>query len=247
MALSTFLAAFAMQGATLPMPQKIDVPSDLSTVLCPNEAAARRMLDEFYNVKPAPNNYNTNSDAFFEGLRVTGCRQDSPHSNVAITIRAVLARKTVKLARENETYMLYRGVNAKGLAVVGIVNEGANNVHPRTDYERWLSEWAPGGRIEVRTDQGSDPVYLCPSLTTARLTVRAIPLKGNDRTKSTAFSNARKANGCRRAVAGIYRVTARYEHRAIACGYECYDEWNALAATDPRGRAVALIFDGSHF
>ena len=66
MALSTFLVAFAMQGATLPMPQKIDVPSDFSTVLCPNEAAARRMLDEFYNVKPAPNNYNTNSDAFLK-------------------------------------------------------------------------------------------------------------------------------------------------------------------------------------
>lgn len=255
MGLSLFLIAFALQGgaqgsaqgATLPMPQKTDVPNDLSTVICPNEAAARRMLNDFYSVKPAPNNYNTNGDAFFAGLRATGCRQDSPHSNVPITIRSVLARKTVKLARESETYMLYRGVNAKGVAVVGIVNETVNNKHPRTDYERWLATWAPDGRLEVSAEQGSDPVYLCPSVTAARLTVRAIPVKGNGQAKNTAFANARKANGCRRAAPGVYRVTARYEHREILCGYECSDDWNALAATDPRGRAVALIFDGSHF
>lgn len=247
MSFSVLLTALALQGSALPMPQKADIPKDYSTVICPDEAAARRMFTEFYRVKPAPNNHGTSTDAFFEGLRATGCRQDSPHSNVAITIRSVLARRTVALAQGSETYILYRGVNANGVSLVGIVNETGNDQHPRNDFERWLSEWAPRGRLEISGEAGATPTFMCPSLTAARMSVRAIPLKGSEAVKNAAFAKARKANGCRQAEAGVYRVTARHEYRGIDCGYECYDEWNALAATDRRGRAVALIFDGSHF
>lgn len=244
------LAAFAMilaaQGAAEPLPSKTDIPTDFSTVLCPNETAAREMLGTYYGVQPAPRNHTIDTALFFKGLAATKCAQNSPDAQSVITIRQSVARRTLSLAGGKETYLVYRGLNARGAQVVGIVDESGNNKHPRTDFERWLSEFVPDGLLNYDPATMST-VYLCPSINGARATVRAIPAKGSKAVQNQAFGKARGANACRQAPAGRYKITARYENRDIQCGFECEDIWNALAATDARGRAVALIFNGSHF
>ena len=246
MILTALAMTLAMQGASEPLPQKTDIPNDYSTVICPTEAAARTMLTTYYGVQPAPSNHTIDTSLFFQGLAATGCAQDSADSKSAITIQQVLARRTLKLATASETYLIYRGANAKGVRVVGIVDETGNNKHPRTEYERWLSEFAPNGQINYDPATMST-LYACATVDGARAAVRAIPAKGGKAVQNQAFGKARAANACRQAPAGRYKITARHENRDIQCGFECEDIWNALAATDARGRAVALIFNASHF
>lgn len=246
MVLAAFAIMLAAQGASEPMPAKTDIRNDFSTVICPSEAAAREMLGSYYGVQPAPRNHTIDTTLFFRGLAATGCSQNSPDAKSTITIQQVIARRTLPLAGGAETHLVYRGTNASAVRVIGIVDETGNDRHPRTDYERWLSEFIPGGMLDYDpTAMGT--VYQCPSIDGARAAVKAIPGKGNDSIRNTAFAKARTANGCRQAAAGRYKITARHEERTISCGFECEDVWNALAATDPRGRAVALIFNGSHF
>lgn len=246
MSLAIFAMMMAAQAATEPLPLKTDIQNDFSTVICPGEAAAREMLDTYYGVQPAPRNHGIDTSLFFKGLAATGCRQDSPDAKSVITIRQVVARRTLALAKGSETHLVYRGTNASGVRLVGIVDETGNNKHPRNDYERWLSEFAPGGVVDY------DPVtmralYSCPTVDGARAAVRAIPAAGKDTVRNAAFARARATNNCRQAAPGRYTITARHENRDIECGFECEDVWNALAATDQRGRPVALIFNGSHF
>jgi len=241
------LVALAMLvAANEPLPAKTDIRSDFSTVICPTESAARQMLGTYYAVQPAPRNHTIDTSLFFDGLKATGCTQNSPDATSVITIEQALARRTLRLAGSSETHLIYRGTNAKGVRLFGIVDETGNEAHPRNAYERWLSEFIPGGVLDY-DPATMDAVYSCPTVDGARAAVRAIPSKGNDTARSTAFARARAANGCRQAAAGRYKITARHENREIACGFECEDVWNALAATDQRGRPVALIFDGSHF
>lgn len=246
MSLAALMIVVAVQGAGEPLPAKTDIPPDYSTVICPNEAAARQMLDRYYGVQPAPQNHTIDTGSFFQGLEATGCTQKSPDAASAITIRQVVARRTLALAGGSETYLIYRGANATGTALVGIVDETGNDKHPRTDFERWLSEFIPEGRLDYDPAEMS-VVYACPVVDGARAAVRAIPAKGGDKAQNAAFAKARAANGCVQAAAGAYRISARHEERNIQCGFECDDVWNALAATDARGRAVGLIFNGSHF
>lgn len=246
MSLTVFAMMVAAQAASEPLPLKTDIQNDYSTVICPSEAAAREMLGTYYGVQPAPRNHGIDTSLFFKGLAATGCRQDSPDAKSVIVIRQVVARRTLTLAQGKETHLVYRGTNASGVRLVGIVDETGNNKHPRNDFERWLSEFVPDGILNYDpTTMGT--VYQCSTVDSARAAVRAIPAKGNDTVRNAAFAKARTANGCRQAAAGRYRITARHENREISCGFECEDIWNALAATDPRGRPVALIFNGSHF
>lgn len=246
MSLTALVMMMAVQGGGEPLPSKTDIPNDFSTVVCPTEAAARTMLATYYGVQPAPRNHTIDTSLFFKGLAATGCTQNSPDTKSTITIQQALQRRTLTLAPGRETYLVYRGVNASGARVVGIVDETGNAKHPRTEYERWLAEFMPDGVLN-HDPATMEKLYLCTAVDGARAAVRAIPPKGNAATRNAAFAKARTANGCREAVAGRYKITARYENRTIACGFECEDVWNALAATDPRGRAVALIFNGSHF
>lgn len=246
MSLSAWVMMIAVQGGGEPLPAKIDIPNDFSTVICPTESAARQMLGTYYGVQPAPRNHTIDTSLFFQGLAATGCSQDSSDAKSVITIQQAVARRTLKLASASETYLIYRGANAKGVRVVGIVDEMGNNKHPRTDFERWLSEFAPNGLINYDPATMST-LYLCATVDGARAAVRAIPTKGNKAVQNQAFGKARAANACRQAPAGRYKITARHENRDIQCGFECEDIWNALAATDARGRAVALIFNASHF
>jgi hypothetical protein len=246
MSLATLVMMVAAQGGGEPLPAKTDIPSDFSTVICPTEAAARDMLGTYYGVQPAPRNHTIDTGLFFKGLEATGCTQNSPDAKSTITIKEVVARRTLTLAPGSETYLVYRGANASGTKVVGIVDETGNAKHPRTDLERWLAEFIPDGVLN-HDPATMSKLYLCSTADGARAAVRAIPAKGNEATRNAAFAKARTANACREATAGRYKITARYENRTIACGFECEDVWNALAATDARGRAVALIFNGSHF
>lgn len=246
MILTALAMTIAAQGASEALPQKTDIPSDYSTVICPTEAAARIMLTSYYDVQPAPRNHIIDTSLFFQGLAATGCSQDSADAKSVITIQQAVARRTLKLAAASETYLVFRGANAKGVRVVGIVDETGNNKHPRTDFERWLSEFVPDGLLNYDPATMST-VYLCSSVDGARAAVRAIPAKGGKAVQNQAFGKARATNACRQAPAGRYKINARYENREIQCGFECEDIWNALAATDARGRAVALIFNGSHF
>ena len=246
MSLAALMIVVAAQGVGEPLPTKTDIPSDYSTVICPSESAARKMLDGYYGVQPAPRNYTIDNGLFFQGLEATGCTQRSPDASSVITIRQAVARRTLALARGSETYLMYRGTNAKGVALVGIVDETGNNKHPRTDFERWLSEFIPDGRLNYAPAE-MRVVYACPTVEGARAAVRAIPAKGGEKAQNAAFTKARAANGCVQAAAGQYRISARHEERDIQCGFECEDVWNALAATNPRGRAVGLVFNGSHF
>ena len=234
------------QGTTEALPLRTDIQTDFSTVICPSEAAARDMLATYYGVQPAPRNHTIDTALFFQGLAATGCSQNSPVATSVITIQQALARRTVKLASTSESYLVYRGTNAKGIRVVGIVDETGNNKQPRTEFERWLSEFASDGLINYDPATMST-VYLCSTVDGARAAVRAIPAKGGKAVQNAAFGKARAANACRQAPAGRYKITARYENRDIQCGFECEDIWNALAATDARGQAVALIFNASHF
>ncbi|HEV2600067.1 hypothetical protein [Sphingopyxis sp.] len=244
------LAAFAMmlaaQGSSEPLPAKTDIPNDFSTVVCPGEAAAREMLGSYYGVQPAPRNHTIDTALFFRGLAATGCSQSSADAKSTITIQQVIARRTLPLAGGSETHLVYRGVNASGTRVIGIVDETGNDRHPRTDYERWLSEFIPGGVLNYDPST-MGAVYSCTTVDSARAAMKAIPTKGNASARNATFAKGRAANGCRQAAAGRYKITARHEERTISCGFECEDVWNALAATDARGRAVALIFNGSHF
>lgn len=246
MSFAALAMVIAMQGGGEPLPSKVDIPSDFSTVLCPTEAAAREMLATYYGVQPPPRNHTIDTGLFFKGLAATGCTQSSPDAKSTIAIQQALHRRTLTLAQGRETYLVYRGVNATGAQVFGIVDETGNNRHPRTDFERWLSEFVPGGVLDYNPAM-MGAVYSCTTVDGARAAVKAIPAKGNASVRNAAFAKARTANGCRQAAAGQYKIIARHEEREIACGFECEDVWNALAATDSRGRAVALIFNGSHF
>jgi hypothetical protein len=246
MVLAAFAIMLAAQGSSEPLPAKTDIRNDFSTVVCPGEAAAREMLGSYYGIQPAPQNHTIDTTLFFKGLAATGCSQSSPDAKSTITIQQVIARRTLPLAGGRETHLVYRGVNASGVRVIGIVDETGNDKHPRTDYERWLSEFIPGGVLDY-DPAGMGMVYQCPLIDGARAAVKAIPYKGNDTIRNAAFAKARTANGCRQAAAGSYKIAARHEERTISCGFECEDVWNALAATDQRGRPVALIFNGSHF
>ena len=246
MSLAALVMMVAAQGGGEPLPTKTDIPSDFSTVICPTEAAARDMLGSYYGVQPAPRNHTIDTGLFFKGLAATGCTQNSPDAKSTITIKEVVARRTLTLAPGSETYLVYRGANASGTKVVGIVDETGNAKHPRTDFERWLAEFIPDGVLN-HDPATMGKLYICSTTDSARAAVRAIPAKGSEATRNAAFAKARTANSCREASTGRYKITARHENRTISCGFECEDIWNALAATDTRGRAVALIFNGSHF
>ncbi len=242
--MSLFLA-IAMQAAPLPLPQKTDIPDDFSTVICPRLDAARTMLEHYYRVESPPRNHTIDITHFFAGLKATGCTQDVKQQG-AIIINRVYARKTLTLAQGRETYTIYSGRDARGQAFTGIVDETGNNKHPRTPFERWKAEWTQGGAIVINNPAEMDPVYICASPDAARNAVRAIPLKGGEKLKRTAFARGLAAGRCTKSGAARYVVTAKHEERNIDCGFECNDNYTALTATR-NGRVVGVIFDASHF
>lgn len=235
-----------LQTSPLPLPQKPDIPHDFSSVICPDDASARKMLDQYFSVAEAPKNHTIIIPHFFVGLKETGCTQDSPLNRSTIIIKQAIARKSIQMADGKETYLLFHGVNKSGAQVVGIVNETEAHKHPRTDYERWISSWAPGGFIKVENSGDNGAVYICPSATSARAAVNSIPVKGNEKVQRTAFARGLKARQCQPAPVGQYVVKSVYEVRDIHCGFECVDSFTALDV-QINGLRKGLIYDASHF
>ncbi|MEM8696046.1 MAG: hypothetical protein AAGE05_08500 [Pseudomonadota bacterium] len=243
------LIAMAFQTTPLPLPERTDIPEDYSTVICPDRAAAERMLADFYAVAPAPRNHTHIIPLFFEGLDATGCVQGGPLKVGTITIETVLMRRSFDKADGPGQVIAFQGVNAEGTPLVGIVDETGNNNFPRTPLERWLETYADGDILTVRPGIGYvPPTYICPSLMAANASVAAIPNYETEATTeqaaTAAFETALAANGCSR-TEGRYRITALGEDGVILCGYECAAHWTALEAETPDGRTIGLIYEAS--
>jgi predicted nucleic acid-binding Zn ribbon protein len=241
------LALLANAPTVLPLPDRVDIPDGYSTVLCPSEAAARTMLADFYRVKPAPNNHTTDTERFFLGLRQSGCVQDSPRTS-AITIKAVIERKEISLARGTETNLIYRGVmGPEAKPVIGIVDEGGANRFPRTELAEWKDVRTVDGWLDARrADQDSTIFYRCETPGQAAAVVKV--MKGMTKVSFAKYeASLRKqaaANGCRPARES-YFVTALQDRTGNECGFECFIDLTAIEAVDRAGLPVGLVFDGS--
>jgi hypothetical protein len=240
-----FAMLLAAQAGALPLPEHVDIPSEHSTVICPDQTAATKMIDQYYRVKPAPNNHTIDIEHFFEGLSATGCTQDGQRKGV-VTIKSVKSRNKVELAGGPERILRYEGVDSTGKTMVGIVSEDGNNTFPRTDLARWLSLRGSDGWLDARDNFGSTIFYRCPSTQQARNVVSAV--KGMEKAKDTTFRKKLHAsaqqNGCR-AASDRYMVKAVFESTGNECGFECYIDLTALGAVDRAGIEVGLVFDGS--
>lgn len=241
------LPLLANAAAVLPLPDHVDIPDGFATTICPTEAAARTMLADYFRVKPAPNNHNTDTDRYFAGLKATGCSQDSLRDGT-VTIRSVVARAEFTLARGKETYIVYRGVmGSAGKPVFGIVDEGGNNGFPRTELAGWKELHTRDGWLDSRSmDKESGILYLCPTPQSALAVVTA--MKGLTKVQWQPYLAKVKqlgaAKGCRPA-RDRYFVAALLDNTYNDCGNECGIDLTAIEAIDRSGLKVGLIFDAS--
>ena len=224
---------------TEPLPTRTDVPDDFSMVHCPNEAATRTMLLDYY-VKDKD---WIDIPTFFKGLEATGCKQLSG----PVEIVEVLERKSFRPGPSG-IHVAFRSVgfsgDLKGDQIFGIVHEDGNNRHPRNALDRWKQTHAPDGMVTaIPADKR---VYVCPSSKAAMNVVAAIPpvrRKGvNQPLQTRAKNTAIKANGCNWAT-GRFRVTAVHNAVFISLGDEVGEYWHALTATDGRGKTVGILHD----
>lgn len=243
--MNALLALLLLAATSEPLPEHVDIPNEHSTVICPNQAAAQTMLNQYYRVQPAPNNHTIDIEHFFAGLRATGCSQDAERKGV-VTILSAKSRATVELAGGTERMLRYEGRDEAGKVIAGIVSEDGNNSFPRTDLARWLSDRTSNGWLDARDAQTVTTFYRCKTPEAAKSVVSG--MKGMEQAKETEFSKklARSAaqQGCRQAT-DRYQVTALLETAGNECGFECYIDLTALAAIDRSGLQVGLIFDGS--
>jgi hypothetical protein len=230
-------AAMAQQH---PLPRRADISEGFSTVICPDEAAARRMFDEFH----VPGEQWLDTSAFMRGLRQTGCDQKSG----PVRIAAVLQRKTMVPGQTESNYILYRGERPDGSVLFGIVHEFGNDTFPRTPEERWLRLHARNGMVVAGTNRRK--TYVCATPEQARRVVAAIPaIRDSERGKAaTRLMAARdkalqQESGCRPVNGTVYRVVRVHAKAFISLGPDAGEEWTALTVTDSVGRTVGLLYD----
>lgn len=249
MAFQTILATALLAGSnSLPLPDHVIIPDGQSTVICPSVEAAQMMLTQYHQVKPAPNNYNTDTDLFFEGLRATGCSQDSPERNGDVVIQSVVRRAEFALAEGPERYILYRGVNrSDGKPLVGIVSEDGNNRYARTEVAQFMVGRSSDGWLDAR---GNDPetliFYRCETAGQAAAIVSSMSGMEDLPTKSfNAKLKGQLANQKCRPAQDRYFITALRGEAGNNCGIECYIGLTALEAVDRAGVSVGLVYDSS--
>ncbi|MBC7985593.1 MAG: hypothetical protein H7X93_02840 [Sphingomonadaceae bacterium] len=248
----TGLAMLFGQAAAgeLPLPEATDIPEDYSTVICPDAEAARRMLTDYYRTPPN-GGLMIDIPLFFDGLEATRCVQGGPLKVGTITIEQVLSRVELQFGDGGtSTYILFRGHNGNRAALTGIVDETANNAHPRTPFERWVRDQTSDGYLPPNHswDNVGDRLFRCPSVGAARRAIAAIAGAGESQAaRDTAFAAALDEQTCVRWTNGRYRVTAVYEEVFINCGHECESVWVALDAEDETGASVGLLYDSSNF
>ncbi len=237
-------------AADTALPDRTDIPSGFSSVVCEDKITARRMFDDYYKMRPAPKNFGKNTDLFFEGLKTTGCRQKSQikdRRGKNIQIEKVHQRKFFETRTKTVRYILYSGRWDDGKSVYGIVDEGWNNRFPRTDLAEWLSQRAVDGWLKVNHSHEYQPIfYRCNSVPQARTAVKMLKSENSRSNQDfeAQIGEAAKEHGCRKAMES-YFVTARHERVDRDCGHECWYEINALEAIDRSGQKVGLIYDGA--
>jgi hypothetical protein len=140
------LTFFAPPAASDELPTRTDIPADLGgVVLCPDLANAQRMLRNFHVANASG---LLDLGVFFEGLEATGCVQESG----PLVITSVFERRDIAGGGEGP-FMLFAARRPSGEQVIGIIDEAANNRHPRTDLERWLVLHAPDGTLMIEADE----------------------------------------------------------------------------------------------
>jgi hypothetical protein len=249
MGLSATIVAAMLAGSTaVPLPDHLIIPDGQSTVICPSVSAAQTMLTEYYKVKAAPNNHNTDTDLFFEGLRATGCSQDSPDRTGDVVIQTVIKRTEFAMADGPERYLLYRGVNrSDGKPLIGIVSEDGNNSYARTDLAQFMVGRSADGWLDAR---GNDPetliFYRCETAAQASAIVGAVAGMENSPTKAfrAKLTKQLAEQKCRPAQ-DRYFITALRGEAGNNCGFECYIGLTALEAVDRSGVTVGLVYDSS--
>ncbi|MBK9003662.1 MAG: hypothetical protein IPM67_09385 [Sphingomonadales bacterium] len=231
--------------AAEPLPEHLDIPAEHSTVICPDQLSAQNMIDQYYRVRPAPNNHTIDVEHFFEGLRATGCSQDGARKG-AITISEAKSRAIVDLANGTERMLRYEGKDEAGTRIAGIVSEDGNNSFPRTDLARWLSARSEDGWLDARSSEAPSIFYRCPTAEAAKTVIDG--MAGMEKAKETAFSQklqkAAAQSGCRTAN-DRYMITGLLGSAGNECGFECYIDLTALSAVDRSGQTVGLIYDAA--
>jgi hypothetical protein len=239
--------ALLLQSTALPLPERLDIPDNHSWVYCPNQQAAKTMLDQYYKVQPAPNNHGLDVTHYFKGLEATGCEQSPKSIEGTITIKQVLQRRQLNQADEDDRYIRFAGQDKEGKAIAGIVDEDSNNQMPRTPLAEWLSTRTNNGMLDARGSAGEGTAfYRCDNVDAAQAVVAAASksTKGDATKFDATVAKLAAQNGCR-AATDKYHVTAIHNVASFDCGFECYVELTALSATDRSGMAIGLIFNAS--
>lgn len=109
--------------------------------------------------------------------------------------------------------------------------------------------FAADGVLDLRgqDDKGYSPGWVCPDFAVARTVVALLQPGEDPQAKDAAFARIRDKVGCT-AATGQYLVTDAAPGLAmINWGYEAEDAWQALAAKDPAGQPVGLVFNASPY
>jgi hypothetical protein len=231
----------------LALPERTDIAAGFSTKICPDRAAAERLLADFYAPNRPPINL-IDIPLFMRGLGETGCEQRSG----PVVILEVLARRTLDLGSSSETHIAYRGRRPDGSEVWGVVDESWNNRIPRSPLEAFVQSYTNEGWLPVRGDSpaGAARLLACPSAAAARAVVAAIPepRAGSERRSRRAFDRAIRAHRCTPTRPGSsFRVTTVHRSNWIDCGRECTTNWTPLTARTRQGLEVGLLHGTEDF
>lgn len=225
----------ALPVAAQPLPRRPDIAPEVSNILCPDEAAARRMMEDYVA-----------HDRASEGYGATGCHARTAGS-APIRIAAVIHRFPVERNGQTVVFMLYRGADASGVTMVGLVDEGLNDGMPRTPLDRFLAANTRNGLLVA---DAPGLAYVCGAPERARRVIdaiadarhRSLPAAG----QKAAFTAALAAEGCH-ATSSAFRIVAVHGTETIDLGPEAEDDWTALTARDTRDHTIGLVFNESPY
>lgn len=236
LALALGLGGSPALGKELPLPAETEIPGDYVTLLCPDLAAGRDVLDNYL----VPGELFVDTTTFQRGVEANGCghRQDRVGP---IKIEAVLDRRNVQ---PGQTYIVYRGTMADGASVIGVLHEAGHNAHPRNVLEQFLAVNTQSGVIAV--GEGEHGAYSCPTPNGAVAVVDAAAASTDPLQQLAALRTGLAEHGCVAAV-GEFRVTAWHNDVYIEGEYTADQGWTALSAVDQNGGTIGLLYDASAF
>ncbi len=227
MILPVFLAFTGAQAPAAPDHVGAVVPETHSVVICPDAAAAARMLDDYYRAGP----FIMETARFFEGLRDTGCTQ----AGGPVTVRRVTQSRsfTFTSSDQPQAHIRFEGETAAGAPVHAIVDVEAFRV--RTPLEEFLM--MQGGDGVLALDANS---WRCPTPDAARTVLRGVPEGRPEAERQATFARLVRHWGCAPAE-GRFRILDAFESIGFADQYEGHG-FRALSATGDDGPEIGLIF-----